>query len=241
MKKILFIITLTMFAFSTILAENKLESASFIITNLDDIAKVENVNQNAKISFVLQNKSTKDVNVVMNLKKISMTDGHAAEFCFGENCMIYDGSIPETNTEPFVLKAGAATDPMYESYIKMQPYGVEGKDTLLVTIYNNDNKDNDFVQFNAIWDFSNGSINISNSNLKIYPQPVTNILHIISTSDNTIETVEFFDLSGKFIYKANVSNDTNIFTVNTEFLPSGVFIAYLTSNGKKTTTFKVVK
>ena len=122
----------------------------------------------------------------------------------------------------------------------MQPNGVEGKDTLLITIYNNDDKDNDFVQFNAIWDFSNGSISISNSNLKIYPQPVTNILHI-STSDNNIETVEFFDLSGKFIYKANVSNDINIFTVNTEFLPAGVFIAHLVSNGKKTTTFKVVK
>ncbi len=240
MKKFLFIITLTVFAFSNILAENKLESASFLVANLNNIAKVENVNQDAKIDFVLLNKSGKDVNVVMNLKKISMTDGHAAEFCFGENCMIYDGLNPEISTAPFVFIANQITNPEYDSYIKMQPNGVEGKDTLLITIYNNDDKDNDFVQFDAIWDFSNGSINISSSNLKIYPQPVTNILHI-STSDNNIETVEFFDLNGKFIYKANVSNDTNIFTVNTEFLPSGVFIAYLTSNGKKTTTFKVVK
>lgn len=240
MKKFLFIITLTVFAFSNILAENKLESASFLVANLNNIAKVENVNQDAKIDFVLLNKSGKDVNVVMNLKKISMTDGHAAEFCFGENCMIYDGLNPEISTAPFVFIANQITNPEYDSYIKMQPNGVEGKDTLLITIYNNDDKDNDFVQFDAIWDFSNGSISISNSNLKIYPQPVTNILHI-STSDNNIETVEFFDLNGKFIYKANVSNGTNIFTVNTEFLPSGVFIAYLTSNGKKITTFKVVK
>jgi alpha-tubulin suppressor-like RCC1 family protein len=66
------------------------------------------------------------------------------------------------------------------------------------------------------------------SNITIYPNPVTNTLNIQNSNNNIIEKIKIIDLSGKTVleYKP-ISNQINI-----EKLQSGLYVIQITSEGK---------
>lgn len=88
---------------------------------------------------------------------------------------------------------------------------------------------------------STATLNVDNSNakqsIKIYPNPFFDNLNI-STQKNGI--VQFFDTSGKFIGKENLSKGNNSF--NKSSLPKGIYIYQIkNTNGEIISSGKIIK
>ena len=83
------------------------------------------------------------------------------------------------------------------------------------------------------------STNIADAELatvKVYPTVFTDYLTV--ESENTINRVEIFDLTGKSVYISDISN--YYYTIPTGMLSKGVYILKLT-DGKSTSTHKIIK
>ena len=83
-------------------------------------------------------------------------------------------------------------------------------------------------------------IPISNgSGFNVFPNPVENILHV-SFPENVEHTVlAIYDILGKQVIEALINQDYK--AINLEHLPSGIYIAKLQADNRKTNTFKLIK
>ena len=75
--------------------------------------------------------------------------------------------------------------------------------------------------------------------LSVYPNPVTDQLHIVNP-DGNIQTVTIYNASGQLVLQTAVSSSP-IFEINVSSLPNGFYIGTATLNNNQTTTFKFVK
>ena len=57
------------------------------------------------------------------------------------------------------------------------------------------------------------------SKIKMYPNPVTNILTIENASQSQFSV---YDAAGKLIYSAMINDE--VWTLNTDFLPAGIYV-----------------
>ncbi|MEG1022271.1 MAG: M12 family metallo-peptidase [Myroides sp.] len=94
----------------------------------------------------------------------------------------------------------------------------------------------------TLWDPNLSTEKVALDNLKIYPNPTTNILNIeFSTTD--IEKVKFdiFDLNGRLIKTVSQENSNQINQqINVEELQTGTYILVI-NTGKYTSTHKFIK
>ncbi len=96
----------------------------------------------------------------------------------------------------------------------------------------------------AIYKIIDSSLSVAEnslSNIKIYPNPVTNELRI-SNSDNSnpINTIEILDLQGKSILKETRKNQP-ITLVNTNHLSNGLYFLKITNDAGSHFTHKLIK
>ncbi len=96
----------------------------------------------------------------------------------------------------------------------------------------------------AIYKIIDSSLSVAEnslSNVKIYPNPVTNELRI-SNSDNSnpINTIEILDLQGKSILKETRKNQP-ITLVNTNYLSNGLYFLKITNDAGSHFTHKLIK
>ncbi len=231
---------------------NKLESESLQLIDI-------NVNLNGpsssmlKATFVLKNKTLEVLKTKMHMKRIALTDGHTTEFCYGE-CTFFPSEFEPNETErttsQFDLEPNATTNPSTNSYIKMKPDGTNGCDTILYTIFNVDDEENDFVQFLATWDFNDGSIKILNNfETKVYPTPAITHLYLSYNSINSnsinknIEKIEIYNLAGELLQTENILqlDVTNELKINISALQNGTYIGFLLQDKNKISMFKFIK
>jgi uncharacterized delta-60 repeat protein len=79
--------------------------------------------------------------------------------------------------------------------------------------------------------------NFANTDIKIYPNPVKDILHI--TSINEKSTISIFDVEGKLEAQASATNQT--YNFNIKQLPAGIYYLQITSQNKKPITLKFIR
>lgn len=77
--------------------------------------------------------------------------------------------------------------------------------------------------------------NIPVNNVKIYPNPVTNILNIETLDKSEIKVISISDMSGKVIYSGIVENNA----IDASFLKQGTYTLKLNNDSSK--TFKIIK
>lgn len=75
--------------------------------------------------------------------------------------------------------------------------------------------------------------------LSVYPNPVTDKLHIVNP-DGNIQTVSVYNASGQLVLQTAVSSSP-ILEINVSSLPNGFYIGTATLNNNQMTTFKFVK
>jgi len=76
-------------------------------------------------------------------------------------------------------------------------------------------------------------------NIAIYPNPTSNFI-TISTNENTISSIEIYNILGKEILKLNTTNSNQI-EVNLSDLSSGIYLINIIDSSGKSTLKKVVK
>ncbi len=245
MKKILIlIIALSLTAFNFVRAEeDMLESTSLKIEGLDAHKAGDYIfyaEDELKAKFIITNKLFSSTAIRIVISNQYMTNGHIASCCIG-SC----ANMNSTNSElvlDYELAPGASTT-YGTSYISMVSSMIEGKDTLLVSIYklvDNEIDETDFVRFTATWDFNNGSIKLSDlPNARVSPNPSISFMNIYSEIENC-EAVEIYDLSGKLVLSQNINTSNNI-SVNTADLISGYYFGYLVKAGEKASSFQFIK
>ena len=77
---------------------------------------------------------------------------------------------------------------------------------------------------------------VYNSNLSLYPNPVSDNLNIINLSGTSI--VEILNVTGKVIYTERVNNSTH--SINTEDLVKGLYFVRI-NRGGEITSHKFIK
>lgn len=83
------------------------------------------------------------------------------------------------------------------------------------------------------------SLNITdhdyNSSVSLYPNPATENINIeFNMTEETLNEIKMFDLSGKLIYQEKINNSTelNIITINTQSVESGTYLIQMSFNNK---------
>ena len=93
----------------------------------------------------------------------------------------------------------------------------------------------------AIVDFSSLSIDKSsllNNSIKIYPNPMKDVINITVEDSNQIETIKILDLKGAELFIDNSKENKN--AINTSFLSSGIYLLSVQTNFGNITR-KIVK
>ncbi|WP_223551818.1 choice-of-anchor tandem repeat GloVer-containing protein [Aestuariivivens sp. NBU2969] len=93
----------------------------------------------------------------------------------------------------------------------------------------------------AIVDFSSLSIDKSsllNNSIKIYPNPMKDVINITVEDSNQIETIKILDLKGAELFIDNSKENKNV--INTSFLSSGIYLLSVQTNFGNITR-KIVK
>jgi hypothetical protein len=75
--------------------------------------------------------------------------------------------------------------------------------------------------------------------LSVYPNPVTDQLHIVNP-DGNIQTVTLYNASGQLVLQTSVPSSP-ILEINVTNLPNGFYIGTATLNNKQIATFKFMK
>ena len=79
---------------------------------------------------------------------------------------------------------------------------------------------------------------ITEVNLKVYPNPVNELLYIAHPTENNFD-IYLTDITGKKIFKGEVQNQHSI---NISQYPKGIYIlTIMTGEIKKTNTYKIIK
>lgn len=73
------------------------------------------------------------------------------------------------------------------------------------------------------------------NNIKIYPNPVTNILTVETLDKSFVKSIEISEMTGKIIYSSNLENNT----IDLSFLDRGFYSIKLDNDNTK--TYKVIK
>ena len=82
-------------------------------------------------------------------------------------------------------------------------------------------------------------IKCNESQMTVYPNPVTDVLNInITTSQDETTTGKLFDSNGRLIYSHTLVSGTN--TVNMGRFPGGIYLLQLISN-KQVQHIKIIK
>lgn len=95
-----------------------------------------------------------------------------------------------------------------------------------ITISNGQLYVSDFVN-NSIRSFSLGSARLStppNFGLRVYPIPTSSVLHIDIPEHHTAGTISVSDLHGRQITNAQIDETNNNYTLNLEYLASGMYL-----------------
>ncbi len=77
--------------------------------------------------------------------------------------------------------------------------------------------------------------NIVTNNIKIHPNPVTNILNIETLDNTVIKFITIFDMNGKLLYSDKLESNM----INLSFLKQGFYTLKLDNDNAK--TFKIIK
>jgi hypothetical protein len=78
---------------------------------------------------------------------------------------------------------------------------------------------------------------ISQNNIKIYPNPIQEQLTI--SSETNIQKVEFYNIIGQVLLSQKIDNQT--FTINTNFLTTGIYFIRIYQNNNEFQIFKITK
>jgi glucose/arabinose dehydrogenase len=80
----------------------------------------------------------------------------------------------------------------------------------------------------------------ANSNFKIYPNPVKNILSLENTNNENITDIAIYNTNGQLVYQKNNINQTNT-DINTEKLAQGIYFMQITNSQNSVLNYKFIK
>ena len=85
------------------------------------------------------------------------------------------------------------------------------------------------------------SIADRDGNIKLYPNPVGNILHIRRTDNNATYTVSIYALSGKRLLQRSLESVKNVASLNVSSLRSGVYLVQVTDSEGTSERYRLLK
>ena len=82
---------------------------------------------------------------------------------------------------------------------------------------------------------------IKGAAVQIYPNPVADVLYVKVTLE-TIQSgkIEILSIAGQVVYSQEINNNTNVYQINANFLPNGLYLCRV-NNGKLVETVKFLK
>ena len=99
---------------------------------------------------------------------------------------------------------------------------------------------NDDTSFAIASNISEATVAEINSSIKIYPNPVTDVLHLDLADNKNVDVLSVIDITGRIIKEIiTVPGQKNI-SINTGNLSSGIYLLKVQS-GKENTCIKFIK
>lgn len=176
---------------------------------------------------IVTNNSDQDISIKVRRNRIEMQDGTTSQFCWG---LCYP---PNTTESPNGITIGAGESSEDEAFSGHYiPSGIWGASTIEYEFFDENNEE---VNVKMVVMFSatlSGFEEKEEVTFSMYPNPAMN--QVTVESQNTIQQLNIFDLTGKNVYESTFEQTKAI--VNIEFLERGIYLVRL-----QTETGAVVK
>ncbi|MBM2814600.1 MAG: hypothetical protein HW421_1362 [Ignavibacteria bacterium] len=232
MKNNILIISLALITLT--LTSIPLKSQSLKLVSIDSLVERETIDEEVKAHYQLQNISSSEKSVLLNIKVKSISDGHQYQFCFGGVC-----KLPRTTdfyeTTDVSMKPGEITGD--DTYMVLLPFGATGTTSLEVTYYIKDSP-NDKITFNITYKIGVTSAKEELSGLElepvISPNPARDyaILKLNNFLNTSNYSVRIFDLSGKILTESFIPASQSEVKLDLANLSEGSYLVGIISENK---------
>jgi Calx-beta domain/Secretion system C-terminal sorting domain len=116
-----------------------------------------------------------------------------------------------------------------------QPFNVIIADSIGIGTIKNDD-----TSFAFASNISEATVTKTNSSIKIYPNPVTDVLHLDLVYNKNVDVISVIDITGRIIKQTKTVPGQKNISVNTGNLSSGIYLLKIQS-GKENTCVKFIK
>jgi hypothetical protein len=116
-----------------------------------------------------------------------------------------------------------------------QPFNVIIADSIGIGTIRNDD-----TSFAFASNISEATVTKTNSSIKIYPNPVTDVLHLDLVYNKNVDVISVIDITGRIIKQTKTVPGQKNISVNTGNLSSGIYLLKIQS-GKENTCIKFIK
>jgi len=203
-----------------------------------DTLKIEaTATDSLEIHLMVANTYSKDMSVLVKKHEIKVQEGTENLFCW-KSCYpphVYEATTPVTVAAEDTNKT--------DFYLDFYPKGVAGENKIGITFFNEANPDDSANVVVALsieeGDTTSTETGIHNdamlTGVEIYPNIVSNHLHIVSETINMQGTqIEIFDVSGKKVYQEGVTESTRRMNISVANLKRGIYIVRILKGDMRT-------
>lgn len=167
---------------------------------------------------IVTNNTDQDINVKVRRHEIEIMEGTSNLFCWG---LCYPPGVDES-TMHMTIKAGESSgDEDFSGHYL--PNGIWGASTIEYEFFNMDNEE---VNVKMVAMFSatlSGFEDKEEVTFSMFPNPAIN--QVTLETENAIQHVSIFDLTGKSVYESDFEQSK--VNVNVEFLDKGIYLVRL--------------
>lgn len=167
---------------------------------------------------IVTNNTGQDMNVKVRRNRIEMQEGTTSQFCWG---LCYPPSTEESPNSMLIAAGASSGDEDFSGHYI--PGGIWGASIIEYEFFNEDNEEESVkmvVMFSATL---SGFEDKNEVTFSMFPNPAISQLTV--ESEDAIQHLSVFDLTGKSVYESDFEQSK--VNVNVEFLDRGVYLVRL--------------
>ena len=210
--------------------------------SLEFVSKQDTVNSETGVDLAtshleVRNITSGNVDVIMKVEKVEVTEGHEVLFCDPNLCLYLGDQQSKESTTPFTLGFMESTGDA--CHVDVEPWGYDGETLVRVTFYLED-APTDRIEYYAYFNFSAVSVNGNEQQAMISnpaPNPATDMVKMDLNFDLAGQIdMKIFDSNGNLVDSQEIYGTSSSINVDLSGFITGRYFLNFYAGGKKIET-----
>ncbi len=210
--------------------------------SLEFVSKQDTVNSETGVDLAtshieIRNVTSGNVDVIMKVEKVEVTEGHEVLFCDPNLCLYLGDQQVKESTSPFTLGFMESTGDA--CHVDVEPWGYDGVTLVRVTYYLED-APTDRIDYYAYFNFSAVSVNESEEAAIVSnpaPNPASDMVKMDVNFDYAGQVyMKIIDSNGNLVDSQKISGTSSNINLDVSGFISGRYFINFYAGGKKIDT-----